>query len=68
MQSEALKVMNIKCEGCVRAIKSGLLALPGIESVDVAVETGMVSVQGMNIPHDEMLGKLEEMGYPAEIS
>jgi len=68
MHSEALKVMNVKCEGCATAIRNGLLTLPGIESVDVAVETGLVTVRGEDIPHSEMLGKLEELGYPVEAS
>lgn len=39
-----LKVPSIHCEGCVDTLREGLLALPGVRSVDGAVERRAITV------------------------
>jgi len=66
MPSDVFKVRNVKCQGCATAIRNGLTTLPGVEEVDVVVETGDVTVRGGDISHTEIRRKLAELGYPAE--
>ena len=65
MQSEEFVVRNVKCQGCVKAIRDGLGALPGVESVDVSIENGEVTVYGEGLSRPELTAKLQELGYPA---
>jgi copper chaperone len=61
---ENFTVRNVKCGGCVKAIQQGLQALPGVESVDVVIEGGKVSVAGPALDRAQLATKLAELGYP----
>jgi len=43
--SVVIKVENIKCGGCANHIQKTLSAIKGVESVEVAVEEGEVTVK-----------------------
>ncbi len=60
---ETFIVKNIKCEGCVSAIREGLMSLPGVTSVEVDREKGEVRVEG-NVPRQVIAEKLRALGYP----
>lgn len=62
--NEQFKVKNVKCGGCVAAIQEGLAALPGVDSVEVAIEDGQVTVQGDALERTALARKLGELGYP----
>lgn len=64
MSSEQFNVKNVKCGGCVSAIENGLKELPGIESVEVTIEEGEVTVRGENLSRATLSAKLGELGYP----
>lgn len=64
MANEQFTVQNVKCGGCVSAIENGLKDLPGIESVEVTIEGGHVSVNGDNLDRGQISSKLQELGYP----
>lgn len=64
MQTETFLVKNVKCGGCASAIESGLKTLPGIDSVDVEIDSGKVTVNGSDLSREQLAAKLQELGYP----
>lgn len=64
MQTERFKVENVKCGGCVTAIKNGLGTLAQVHSVAVTVEDGAVVVEGEGLSRQVLSMKLAELGYP----
>lgn len=64
MANETFTVQNVKCGGCASAIKDGIGAMPGIDSVEVEVDGGMVTVTGTNLDRSTLSAKLAELGYP----
>lgn len=64
MQTEKFTVRNVKCAGCASAIQDGLKPLPGVEDVQVSVESGEVTVSGSEISREAIAAKLTELGYP----
>ncbi|HIQ40058.1 MAG TPA: heavy-metal-associated domain-containing protein [Sulfurivirga caldicuralii] len=59
-----IDVDNIKCGGCANSIRKALLALPGVEEVDVDIEAGRVAVQGDEETRAAVVEALGRMGYP----
>ena len=59
-----IKVANVKCNGCVANIKTGLAEMNGIESVAVDLASGVVSVNGGGVDQQGVVSKLAELGYP----
>ena len=57
---------KIKCGGCATIIKNGLNKMSEVESVDVDIETGEVSITANNIEQNVLEQKLTELGYPAK--
>jgi len=64
MPSEHFKVLNVKCAGCAANIENGLSALNGINTVEVKIDTGEVSVEGAELHRQQLSEKLSELGYP----
>ena len=64
MTSLQFHAQNIKCGGCASNIKNGLSGMNGVETVDVDVATGLVSVTGANIDALALHNKMNELGYP----
>ncbi len=64
MASLELQVDNVKCGGCANAIREGLMPLPGIDTVEVDIERGTVTVHGEGYNDNEIRSKLSELGYP----
>lgn len=61
---EQFTVKNVKCGGCVKAIQGGLQSLPGITSISVVIESGLVTVEGEHLDRARLSAKLSELGYP----
>ena len=59
-----IKVANVKCNGCVANIKTGLAEMNGIESVAVDLASGVVSINGEALDQQVIANKLVELGYP----
>ena len=59
-----LQASNIKCGGCVEAIRSGLTPLPGVDEVEVDIKTGAVAVTGEQLDEQHIVAVLAELGYP----
>jgi len=61
-----IKADNIKCGGCATNIKNGLNELSEVESVNVNIETGKVTIIANNIEQSIIEQKLNDLGYPAK--
>ncbi len=64
MQVHQFVVRNVKCNGCVNAIQKNLKALAGVESVEVTIQGGQVSVRGNDLSQEVLSARLAELGYP----
>ncbi len=63
MATIEVKARNIKCGGCASAIQEGLSGLPGVDSVEVEVDSGTVRISG-EADQAAIEAKLAELGYP----
>ena len=61
---ETLIAQNIKCGGCAAAIREGLLALGGVNTVEVDIASGRVTVEGPDLARDALAAELARLGYP----
>ena len=59
-----IRVANVKCNGCVANIKTGLAEMNGVESVSVDLAGGVVSINGDGLDRQAIANKLAELGYP----
>ena len=64
MSSEQLSVQNVKCTGCATRIRQGLAEIDGVESVEVDVATGVVTIAGNVYSKDTVVNELSKLGYP----
>lgn len=62
--SYMIEVENIKCGGCANSITNKLTALPGIDSVDVDIDEGRITLGGDESQREIVAGELLKMGYP----
>lgn len=59
-----IQVQNVKCQGCVAAIRAGLSKLPGVGEIAVDVSTGKVTAQTDSDCRSELSAALQALGYP----
>ncbi len=64
MQTEVFQVRNVRCQGCVTAIREGLAELAGVDEVEVSIEEGRVTVRGQGLERARIAEKLAALGYP----
>ncbi len=65
---ELLEVKNVKCGGCVDAIKNGLAELEGIEVKNIDIPTGKLEFDSNGkTPLNTVKEKLDSLGYPANV-
>ncbi len=62
--SYAIEVENIKCAGCASTIKNKLSGLDAVDSVAVAIEAGVVSIEGDELLREQVSAELLRLGYP----
>ncbi len=58
------QAQNVKCQGCVSAIRDGLSQNPYVQEVQVDVATGRVTVQAQSDIRSALAVTLKELGYP----
>jgi copper chaperone CopZ len=56
-------VPGMHCGHCERAVRQELAAVAGVESVEVDLETKLVTVHGENLPDEALRAAVEEAGY-----
>ena len=65
MKTEKIVASNIKCDGCVSTIKTKILELEGVESVDVNREENSVTINHSGkLTREDFTTKLLTIGYP----
>jgi copper chaperone len=60
---QQFEVENIKCGGCVNSIKTALLKLKGVESIEVDQDIDTIALTG-TIERDLVIKILNDLGYP----
>ena len=56
-------VVGMTCEHCVRSVTEEVGAVAGVESVSVALDSGLVTVTGDGFGDDAIAGAVAEAGY-----
>lgn len=63
MQTRTYNVPGMHCGHCERAVSGELSAVPGVRSVDVELETKLVTVQGEDLDDGALRAAIDEAGY-----
>jgi copper chaperone len=64
MISHQIFVENMKCGGCMNSIKTSLLKIKGVTSVNILKEEDKVIVTGVAVEKADVIDKLSSLGYP----
>jgi copper chaperone len=59
-------VPGMHCGHCEGAVRSELHQVPGVASVDVDLETKLVTVRGAGLDDAALVAAIDEAGYDAE--
>lgn len=68
MRIQKLNIENVKCRGCANKIIKEISTIPGVRNVTVDVDDASISYrfeEGLN-PVEQVIRKLESMGYPEQ--
>ncbi|KLO07649.1 copper P-type ATPase CtaA [Schizopora paradoxa] len=70
IDSITLRIYGMTCSACTQTVESGLLAVPGINSVAVSLvaESAKIEFDRAVIGPREMVENIEEMGFDAMVS
>jgi len=63
-----LSVPGVHCAGCIRAIETGLMRVPGIEDARVNLSSKRVSVKWRGDTPPDLLGGLDALGFPGHLT
>ena len=64
MTTEQFQVPGVSCQHCVNAITREVSALPGVQSVQVALDNKTVTVEhGEQVNTDQIVAAINEAGY-----
>ena len=67
MATTTITAPDIHCDGCANSIKRSLARVPGVENVDVNIETKAVTVtHEAAVTREIIVDKLDKAGFPAE--
>jgi copper chaperone CopZ len=58
-------VPDMSCGHCERAVSSGLAGVAGVDSVDVDLDSKLVTVRGSELDDAALRAAIEEAGYEA---
>jgi copper chaperone CopZ len=58
-------VPGMSCGHCKQAVSEELLAVDGVDSVDVDLETKLVVIHGSELDRPRLRAAIEEAGYEA---
>ena len=69
MKDTTFNVPDMSCGHCKAAVEGELIKLPGVESSNANVETGIVEVRydESRISIDQLEGAIEEAGYTVAV-
>lgn len=66
MSTTEFAVTGMTCQHCVMSVTSEVMAVTGVDSVDVDLELGAVSVTGTGVASDAVIAAIAEAGYEAQ--
>lgn len=58
-------VPDMSCDHCKQAVSAELAEVAGVESVDVDLDTKLVTVRGHELDESTLRAAIEEAGYEA---
>jgi copper chaperone CopZ len=64
MNTIILSLKNIKCDGCVKSIKTAMEKHTNIQEVNVVKETGTVTIDGQDLKNSNIVAELTGLGFP----
>ena len=64
MNTIILSLKNIKCDGCVKSIKTAMEKHTNIQEVNVVKETGTVTIDGQDLKNSNIVAELTALGFP----
>ena len=67
MNELTYSVPDMSCGHCEHAVSTELQTVDGVESVDVDLETKLVTVRGHGLDDQALRAAIDEAGYEAEI-
>ncbi len=67
MNELTYSVPGMSCGHCEHAVSTELQTVDGVESVDVDLETKLVTVRGHDLDDQALRAAIDEAGYEAEI-
>jgi copper chaperone CopZ len=69
MKTNAITIANLSCGGCVNTITKNLIAISGVEKVEVDLSTSIVTVShNETVSVEKLIEKLTSLGYPEATS
>ncbi len=63
MMTRIYGVVGMSCANCVRHVTEAVSAVPGIESVDVILDTGRLTVTAKSVDDAAVAAAVDEAGY-----
>jgi copper chaperone CopZ len=64
-QTITYAVPGMSCGHCRAAITAEVCAVPGVESVEVDLDTKLVRISGENLGDSALIAAIDEAGYDA---
>ena len=64
MNTIILNLKNIKCDGCVKSIKTAMEKHTNINEVTVVKETGAVTIKWEGLINSNIIEELTALGFP----
>jgi copper chaperone len=65
METATYSVPKMSCDHCTRAVDGALSSVPGVRSVQVDLETKLVTVRGDSLSDATLRAAIAEAGYEA---
>ena len=64
MTTERFQVPEVSCQHCINAITKEVTAIPGVQQVQVALDSKTVTVEhGAQVSTDQIVAAINEAGY-----
>ncbi|HEX3812768.1 MAG TPA: heavy-metal-associated domain-containing protein [Mycobacteriales bacterium] len=63
MAAKSYSVTGMTCEHCVHAVSTEIARLDGVESVQVDLAAGLVTVTGPGFSDEKIADAIDEAGY-----
>jgi copper chaperone len=64
MHTSSYEVVGMTCEHCVRSVTEEVASVPGVDSVEVSLESGALMVTGPAPADDKLVrAAVQEAGY-----